>query len=174
MVWMPTLSARHHIGFFGGSHFGASMRARADAVERKTTEHKTLTGLSVLDAHSALLPGVREILELITAADICLSTGHLSLPEIRVLVKEARSIGVRKILITHPDLALSGMSLEDQQALAADGAILEKDTRESRRRTSGRWSRKIQQGSWESTRGFEEVTRRRTPHRWQGRIAGSA
>ena len=128
MVWMPTLSARHHIGFFGGSHFGASMRARADAVERKTTEHKTLTGLSVLDAHGALLPGVREILELIAAADICLSTGHLSLPEIRVLVKEARSIGVRKILITHPDLALSGMSLEDQQALAADGAILEKDS----------------------------------------------
>src|SRR2546429_8678982 len=112
------------------------------------------------------------------SSDVCssdlLSTGHLSLPEIRVLVKEARSIGVRKILITHPDLALSGMSLEDQQALAADGAILEKDSRESRRRTSGRWSRKIQQGSWESTRGFEEVTRRRTPHRWQGRIAGSA
>jgi hypothetical protein len=26
MVWMPTLSAQHHIGFFGGSHFGRSMK----------------------------------------------------------------------------------------------------------------------------------------------------
>ena len=96
MVWMPTLSARHHIGFFGGSHFGTSMRAKVDAADRETTKQKTLAGLSVLDAHGALLPGVREILELIAAADICFSTGHLSLPEIRVLVKEARSIGVRK------------------------------------------------------------------------------
>src|SRR5207244_8014322 len=128
-------------------------------------------------------------------------------------------------LITHPDLALSGMSLEDQQALAADGAILEKDiitmmpawqslslqqmvasiraigpahcalatdfgqlhhpvppegmrmfvqllleqgiTPEDIRTMVA----EIQRGSWESTRGFEEVTRRRTPHRWQGRIA---
>jgi len=122
MVWMPTLSSRHHIGFFGGSHFGASMQARPGAGERKT-----LPGLSVLDAHGALVPAVREILELIAAADVCLSTGHLSLGEIRVLVKEARSIGVGKILVTHPDLALSGISLEDQQALAADGAVLEKD-----------------------------------------------
>src|SRR5207245_9452789 len=94
-VWMATLSARHHIGCFGGSHFGASMRARADAVERKTTEHKTLTGLSVLDAHGALLPGVREILELIAAADICLSSWHLSRPAVRVLVEGARSLRLR-------------------------------------------------------------------------------
>jgi hypothetical protein len=122
MVWMPTLSSRHHIGFFGGSHFGASMPRKPDGASRATP-----SGLSVLDANGALLPAVREILELVAAADICLSTGHLALPEIRALVKEARSVGVRKILITHPDLALSGISIEDQQALAADGAILEKD-----------------------------------------------
>src|SRR5262249_29848055 len=129
MVWMPTLSARHHIGFFGGSQFGASMRAKPGPAERGragTAAHKPPRGHSVLDGHGALLSEVHDILELIAAADICLSTGHLSLPEIRVLVKEARSIGVRKILITHPDLALSGMTLEDQQALAADGAVLEK------------------------------------------------
>ncbi len=121
MVWMPTLAARHHIAFFGGSHFGASMRARAPA------RAPAGRGLSVLDEQGALLPVVREILEMIAAADICLSTGHLSLAEIRVLVKEARSLGVRKILVTHPDLALSGIGVEDQRALAAEGALLEKD-----------------------------------------------
>jgi len=34
MVWMPTLSSRHHIGFFGGSHFGASMQARPGSCPR--------------------------------------------------------------------------------------------------------------------------------------------
>jgi hypothetical protein len=31
MVWMPTMSAQHHVGFFGGSHFGPRMPARPSA-----------------------------------------------------------------------------------------------------------------------------------------------
>ncbi|HET8575989.1 MAG TPA: DUF6282 family protein [Methylomirabilota bacterium] len=120
MVWMPTLSAQHHIGFFGGSHFGRSMKMKeAPKVAAK--------GISVLDDEGALKDEVTEILGLIAEADICLSTGHLSPKEIRVLVPAARRAGVRKILITHPDLGLSGISLEDQKALAAEGAVLEKD-----------------------------------------------
>jgi hypothetical protein len=120
MVWMPTLSAQHHIDHFGGSHFGGAMRSRAPV--RGPAE-----GLTVLDADGRLLPAVREILGLVAAAGVCLSTGHLSLREIRVLVREARAAGVTKIVVTHPDLALSGIGLEDQKALAAEGALLEKD-----------------------------------------------
>lgn len=120
MVWMPTLSAQHHIDHFGGSHFGKAMKGR--------TETRTVTrGIRVLDERGELEPQAREILELIAAAGICLSTGHLSPREIHVLVREARRAGVTRILVTHPDLALSGLSLADQQALAAEGAILEKD-----------------------------------------------
>jgi hypothetical protein len=120
MVWMPTLSAQHHIAYFGGSHFGKATRGR--------TESRTATrGLTVLDEGGALLPTVREILDLIAAAGICLSTGHLSPAEIRVLVPEARRAGVTRVLVTHPDLALSGLSVDAQKALAAEGAVLEKD-----------------------------------------------
>ncbi len=121
MVWMPTLSARHHIEFFGGSHFGAAMKAREASAAAPPP------ALSVLDGSGRLLPEVREILGLIAAADACLSTGHLAAAEIRVLVREARAAGVRGVVVTHPDLKLSGISLEDQKALAADGALLEKD-----------------------------------------------
>jgi len=121
MVWMPTLSARHHIGYFGGSHFGTAMRATGPA--RETTPR----GLSILDGAGRVLPEVREILGLIATAGICLSTGHLALAEIDVLVKEARSAGVRKILVTHPDLKLSKIPVADQKRLAAEGAYLEKD-----------------------------------------------
>ncbi|HET7875354.1 MAG TPA: DUF6282 family protein [Methylomirabilota bacterium] len=119
MVWMPTLSAQHHIRFFGGSHFGRSMTMKA--VPRVQGR-----GLSVLEG-GVLRGEVKEILGLIAETDVCLSTGHLSPEEIAVLVPEARKAGVRKILITHPDLGLSGISLERQQALAAEGAVLEKD-----------------------------------------------
>ncbi|MBI4609984.1 MAG: hypothetical protein HY726_13365 [Candidatus Rokubacteria bacterium] len=120
MVWMPTLSAQHHIDFFGGSHFGRSMVPRAGLRAARQ-------GVRVLTEHGELTAETREILGLIAEADVCLSTGHLSLPEIKVLVSEARKAGVKKILVTHPDLGLSGISLNDQKALAAEGALLEKD-----------------------------------------------
>jgi hypothetical protein len=120
MVWMPTMSARHHIAFFGGSHFGPRMKG-------KGIRAGSPPGLGVLDEAGALRPEVQEILGLIAEAGICLSTGHLSLAEIRVLVPAARQAGVRGILVTHPDLMLSGIGVEDQKALADAGAILEKD-----------------------------------------------
>lgn len=122
MVWMPTLSARHHIDHFGGSHFGGTMRERSGPARAAAP-----AGLTILDGEGRLLPAVREILDLVAAADVGLSTGHLSLAEIRVLVAEARAAGVTRIVITHPDLKLSGISTEDQRALAAQGALLEKD-----------------------------------------------
>lgn len=120
MVWMPTLSAQHHIDFFGGSHFGRSMVTR-------TPLRAARRGIRILNEHGELTAETREILGLIAEADICLSTGHLSPQEITLLVREARKVGVKKILVTHPDLNLSGLSTEDQKALAAEGAFLEKD-----------------------------------------------
>jgi hypothetical protein len=120
MVWMPTMSAQHHIGFFGGSHFGSRMRGN-------TPTAGPPHGLTVLDQTGALRPEVQEILQLIATAGICLSTGHLSLAEVRALVPAARTAGVTRILVTHPDLRLSGIGVADQRALADAGAILEKD-----------------------------------------------
>ena len=120
MVWMPTLSAQHHMGFFGGSHFGRSMVA-------KTTVRPARRGIGILDDHGELTVEAQDVLGLIAGADICLSTGHLSPREIVVLVREAKKVGVRKILVTHPDVSLSGLSVNDQKALAAEGALLEKD-----------------------------------------------
>jgi hypothetical protein len=119
MVWMPTMSAAHHIGHFGGSHFGAGMKGRTTA--------RAVTGLSVLDEDGKLRPEVEEILGLIAGAGICLSTGHLSPAETAVLVPAARRAGVARILVTHPDLALVAMPIEEQKALADAGAIMEKD-----------------------------------------------
>lgn len=121
MVWMPTLGAQHHIEFFGGSHFGSAMR------QRESSREPPSRGITILDERARVVPAVREILKLIVAADICLSTGHLSRSEIHALVDEARAAGVTKILVTHPDLNLSKIPPEEQKALVGRGALLEKD-----------------------------------------------
>jgi hypothetical protein len=120
MVWMPTMSAQHHVNHFGGSHFGARMAGRPP-------QAGAARPLTVLDDAGGLRPEVTAILELIAGAGICLSTGHLAPAEIRVLVPAARQAGVSRILVTHPDHSISGIGVEEQKALAAEGAILEKD-----------------------------------------------
>ena len=59
-------------------------------------------GLSVLE-DGALKPVVHEILRLIAEHDVILGTGHLSVPEIQALVPAARTAGIRKVLVTHPE-----------------------------------------------------------------------
>lgn len=81
-IWMPTRSAACEQRFLG----------RHDS------------GLRVHDGDGNLLPAVREILDLIARAGIILGTAHVSPEEIALLVREARKAGIRKILITHPEI----------------------------------------------------------------------
>jgi hypothetical protein len=73
----------------------------------------------------AVRPEMVEILRLIADANIILATGHLSVPEIATVVDAAVVAGVRKILVNHPELWLIDMSIADQRALAAKGALME-------------------------------------------------
>ena len=69
---------------------------------------------------------LRQILDLIAAADVILGTGHLSTPEILKLIPAARSQGVRKILVTHPEAPFVDMPIPVQQELAGLGCRFER------------------------------------------------
>ena len=104
VVWMPTFSAR------------------ADR------QLKGLNGgIYLLDDQGKLVPEVYPILELIKANDMVLATGHISTEESMVLVSEARSLGISRIVVTHGTTMsfMTGMTLEDMKTLAAMGAYIE-------------------------------------------------
>jgi hypothetical protein len=98
-VWMPTKSAANHRGHLG---------------ERG--------GLAVLNG-TRLRGEVVDIVRLIAAADANLATGHLSPEESRILVEEARALGVRRISVTHPEWGVTAMPVDTQRRLAAHGAV---------------------------------------------------
>ena len=100
-VWLPTFSARGKAGQPGG--------------------------ITVLDESGGLLPVVREILALVRDADAILGTGHLSLSEISIVVRAAKEMGLRKVLVTHPENeSIVGMPVEMQRDLAELGAWFER------------------------------------------------
>jgi alkanesulfonate monooxygenase SsuD/methylene tetrahydromethanopterin reductase-like flavin-dependent oxidoreductase (luciferase family) len=80
----------------------------------------------VVDADGTVLPETRAVLRTIARHGMVLATGHLSRDEIFAVVDAAREEGVREIVVTHPDFPSQSISIDDQAALAARGALLER------------------------------------------------
>ena len=116
IVWLPTLSAANHI---------EKTKTRVTGNLGVMSQGFKAQPVDVVGDDGVVKPELVEILKLIADADIILATGHLSVPEINAVVDVAVATGVRKILVYHPELWLIGMSIEDQCALAAKGAVME-------------------------------------------------
>jgi hypothetical protein len=116
-VKMPTLHAANHVDVSGPtySYFDDKMPQILSSLQ----------GIRILDENGKLKKPVYELLEVIKNEDVFLSTGHLSYPEIKVLVSEARQMGVERIQITHADSLYSYLTVDQQLEFAEQGAIIE-------------------------------------------------
>ncbi len=92
-----------------------------------------------------VLPALREVLGMIARHNMLLATGHLSRDEIFAVVDAALEEGVRDIVITHPEFPSQDLKVEDQQALAEKGALLERcfTTPHTGKVTWEHWTRNI-------------------------------
>lgn len=61
-----------------------------------------------------------EILRMVKDYEAVLGTGHLSPSEVFIVVETAKNMGIDRIVVTHPEFHIVGMSLEDQVRLAKD------------------------------------------------------
>jgi hypothetical protein len=80
----------------------------------------------VNESNGTVLPEVREVLDMIARHGMVLATGHLSRDEIFSVVEAALESGVETIVVTHPEFPSQDLSVEDQRALAEQGALLER------------------------------------------------
>ncbi len=113
-IWMPTLHARHCLKHAEPEMFRAEAR-------------KGREGITVLDGAGALRPQVWDILEQIRDADIAIGTGHLAPEESLALLRAARDLGLRRILVTHPMMSFTRFTIAQMREAAALGAVLEFD-----------------------------------------------
>lgn len=77
-------------------------------------------------SNGTVLPEVREVLDMIARHGMVLATGHLSRDEIFAVLEAALESGVETIVVTHPEFPSQDLSVEDQIALAGQGALLER------------------------------------------------
>ena len=98
VVWLPTQSARHHLERTGKPTGGAV---------------HVLSGGKVV-------PELTEVFALVKDYGAVLGTAHISPAETFAVVEAARKAGVEKIVVTHPEWWLVGMSEEDQVRLVRE------------------------------------------------------
>ena len=116
-VWLPTIHSKNDM-----------------------QKHGKTGGIEVLDKRGHIIEPLKEIMKMIRDEDIVLATGHLSPKEIFGVVNEARSIGIKKIVITHPEFWIVGLSHKEQKKLVDDyDVILERCYRQP-----------LIDGTWES------------------------
>ena len=114
-VWMPTVDAGYHAEVHGGTGGYDSQQGGRSQAE----------GIWVADQEGRLQPGVKEILELVAQHGAILGTCHLAPREIVALVREARSVGVEKIVVTHPYFRVPDIDLGTLEEVARMGAMPE-------------------------------------------------
>jgi hypothetical protein len=124
MVWMPTVDAENETAgrLDGGSEklpFWAKIQRELAA------EGISPPPLNAVDASGKVVEPARRCLERIAKHNMILATGHLGRREIFGLVRAAREIGVKKVLVTHAEFPSQSLTGDEQKELADLGAIIE-------------------------------------------------
>lgn len=102
VVWMPTFDSENGV--------------------RVNKENRPF--VSVM-RNGALLPEVKEVLDLIGRHGLTLATGHSSPAETLAILREARARGVERMVVTHAMFTPVLMNIEQMKEAASLGAYLE-------------------------------------------------
>ncbi len=124
MVWMPTVDAQNETA---GRVDGPSDKLPFWAkIQRElAAEGISPPPLTVIDEAGNVVEAARRCLERIKKHNRILATGHLGRKEIVALVRTAKEMGLKKVLVTHAEFPSQNLTGDEQKELADMGAIIE-------------------------------------------------
>ena len=124
VVWMPTVDAKNETaGRLDGGNEKLPFWAK---IQRElAAEGIAPPPLSVVDDGGQLTEPARRCLERIAKHNMILATGHLGRLEIFALVRTAKAMGLKKVVVTHAEFPSQNLTGDEQKELADLGAIIE-------------------------------------------------
>ena len=102
VVWLPTASACNHLAKMGKDPSAGVACVR----------------------DGKIVPELKDVFQLIKDFDVVLGTGHVSPEECFIVVEAARAMGLKKVVVTHPEWWIVDMSIEDQLRIVKDYDVL--------------------------------------------------
>jgi hypothetical protein len=103
VVWLPTFESDKHVKTFGS---------------------KDAKGL-VVAPNGKVTPEMEAILKIIARENLLLATGHVHAEEVVAVVKRAKELGVKNIIVTHGLTSVPGLSMAQAKEVTAMGAVIE-------------------------------------------------
>jgi Family of unknown function (DUF6282) len=103
VVWLPTFESDKHVKTF----------SKPDAI-----------GL-VVAPNGQVTPEMEAILKIIARENLVLATGHVHPEEILAVIKRARELGVKNILVTHGLTNVPGLTMAQAKQVTEMGAVIE-------------------------------------------------
>lgn len=120
IVWLPTLHAENHLT---KSEWEVKKEWVGDP-SFKPRRSESIQPVRIVEDGSLTKDAMR-LLAFVEDFDCVLATGHISWRESEAVVKEAVSMGIRRLIVTHPIYQLIDMPVEVQKELAELGAYIE-------------------------------------------------
>ncbi len=116
IVWFPTMSSKAHLAYHELHKDSPFPTASFPLKEEEE--------LSVLDSGGQLKNEVMEILEIIKDTDAILSFGHMGFDQVTPVLKAAKSLGIEKMILSHPDF-VQGITVDQAKTLTSEGVFME-------------------------------------------------
>lgn len=114
VIYFPTYGAAHHIRIWGAGKPPTAFPLPSN-----------YEGLSILDEDYALKAEARDILKLIAEHDAVLATGHISAEEALALLRQAKKLSIKRLLVTHASESVPAFSSAQQKEAIELGALVE-------------------------------------------------
>jgi hypothetical protein len=124
IVWMPTVDAENETAALSSNkHHKVPFWAE---IQRDLASMGIMPPrIKIIDENLQIVPQAVACLELIGRHDMVLATGHLGRDEIYPLVKLAREMKIKRVLVTHAEFPSQNLSAGEQVELADMGAMIE-------------------------------------------------
>ena len=119
VIWMPTWSAKNDLQRGGFSRLMKPWLSTLNQIEPETD------GLTVFNDSGEIDRKVKEILALAKDYDVAVFTGHISPEEALAIAREAKKMGFKKLLFSHPDSNAVGATMEHVKEMAEMGFFIE-------------------------------------------------
>ena len=126
IVWLPTVDAANHRSAHGTMPPGATPPLWLALQEELAAKGMRQPEVEVVDDEGRLLPQTHDVLRLVAEHGLVLATGHLGRAEILTVTRAAFELGVRHVVVTHPDFPYQRLTADEQLVLAEMGALLER------------------------------------------------
>jgi hypothetical protein len=101
VVWLPSHDSAHHRRVIG-----------------------TSGGIELLTPDGGIRPELRDILEIVAENDMVLDPCHSGTRERLVIIDAARELGVKRIIVTHPNWNVTRASIDQQAEMGKRGAYI--------------------------------------------------